>query len=63
MPYVDCSGIGAIVDALEQSRKLGGDAKLVNPSPLAEKTLKMVGILSLFKVYDNEAEATEACPA
>lgn len=63
MPYVDSSGIGAIVDALRQAKKVGGDAKLVNPSPFAAKTFKMVGILSLFKVYASEAEAVEACPA
>jgi anti-sigma B factor antagonist len=63
MPYIDSSGIGAIVDALRQAKKVGGDAKLVSPSPFAAKTFKMVGILSLFKVYDSEAEAVEACPA
>jgi anti-sigma B factor antagonist len=63
MPYIDSSGIGAVVDALRQAKKAGGDAKLVNPSPFAEKTFKMVGILSLFKVYDSEAEAVQACPA
>ena len=63
MPYVDSSGIGAIVDALRQAKKAGGDAKLVSPSPFAAKTFKMVGILSLFKVYDTEAAAVEACPA
>ena len=34
MPYIDSSGIGAIVDALRQAKKAGGDAKLVSPSPL-----------------------------
>ncbi len=63
MPYIDSSGIGAIVDALRQAKKLGGDAKLVSPSPFAAKTFKMVGILTLFKVYDTEAAAVEACPA
>jgi anti-sigma B factor antagonist len=63
MPYIDSSGIGAIVDALRQAKKAGGDAKLVNPSPFAAKTFKMVGILTLFKVYDSEAEAIEACAA
>jgi anti-anti-sigma factor len=63
MPYVDSSGIGAIVDALRQAKKAGGDAKLVSPSPFAAKTFKMVGILALFKVYDSEAAAMEACPA
>ena len=63
MPYVDSSGIGAIVDALRQAKKAGGDAKLVNPSPFVAKTFKMVGILSLFKVYDSEPEAVQACAA
>jgi anti-sigma B factor antagonist len=63
MPYIDSSGIGAIVDALRQAKKIGGDAKLVNPSPFVAKTFKMVGILTLFKVYDSEAEALEACAA
>jgi anti-sigma B factor antagonist len=62
MTYVDSSGIGAIVDALRQARKLGGDAKLVSPSPFAAKTFKTVGVLTLFKVYNSEAEAVEACP-
>jgi anti-sigma B factor antagonist len=63
MPVVDSSGIGAIVNALRQSKKLGGDTKLVNPSPFAEKTLRMVGILSLFTVYTSEANAVAACGA
>jgi anti-sigma B factor antagonist len=61
MPVVDSSGIGSIVNALRQSKKLGGDTKLVNPSPFAEKTFRMVGILSLFAVYKSEAEALTAC--
>ena len=33
---------------------------LVNPSPFAVKTFKMVHILSLFSVFESEAEAIEA---
>jgi anti-anti-sigma factor len=61
MPMVDSSGIGSIVNALQRSKKLGGDTKLVNPSPFAVKILKMVHILSLFSVYENETEAVAAC--
>ena len=61
MPVIDSSGIGVIVNALQQSKKLGGDAKLVNPSPFAMKVFKMVHILNLFNVYDSESEAVEAC--
>jgi anti-sigma B factor antagonist len=60
MPVIDSSGIGAVVNALKQSKKLGGDTKLVNPSPFAEKTFRMVGILNLFGVYSSEAEAVAA---
>jgi anti-sigma B factor antagonist len=60
-PYIDSSGIGAVVDALREAKKVGGDAKLVSPSPFAAKTFKMVGVLTLFKVYDSEAAAVEAC--
>ena len=60
MPYLDSSGIGAIVDALRQAAKLGGDVKLVNPSPFASKTFKMVGILNLFSVHTSQAEAALA---
>jgi len=60
MPVIDSCGIGAVVDALRQAKKYGGDAKLVDPSPFAMKTFKMVGILPLFQVYSNEAEAIAA---
>ena len=61
MPVIDSSGIGAIVNALQQSKKLGGDTKLVNPSPFAMKTFKMVHILNLFSVFETEADAIADC--
>ena len=61
LPYIDSSGIGSVVNALRQTNKLGGTVKLVNPMPFVSKTLKMVGILSLFHVYESEADALAAC--
>ncbi len=61
MPYIDSSGVGAVVNALTQAKKLGGDAKLVNPSSQAIMTFKMVHIYNLFAVFDTEAEAVAAC--
>ena len=60
MPVLDSSAIGAIVNALRMSKKIGGDVKLVNPSSFTEKTFKMVGILTLFSVYDSEDNAVAA---
>jgi anti-sigma B factor antagonist len=60
LPYVDSSGIGAVVNALRMATKAGGNVKLVNPAPFVSKTFKMVGILSLFSVYESEADAEAA---
>jgi anti-sigma B factor antagonist len=60
-PYLDSSGIGAIVDALRHAKKAGGDVRLVNPSSFVSKTLKMVGILNLFPIHTTQAEAASAC--
>ena len=61
MPYIDSAGIGAIVSTLRQSRQAGGHTMLVNPSPFAAKTFKMVGILRLFVVHTSEEDAVAAC--
>jgi len=63
MPIVDSSGIGAVVGALQLSKKAGGDTKLVNPSPFAIKTFRMVHILNLFSVFEDEAAAIAHCEA
>ena len=63
LPYIDSSGIGSLVNALRQANKVGGTVKLVTPAPFVAKTLKMVGILSLFSVYESEPEAVDSCSA
>ncbi len=63
LPYVDSSGIGSLVNALRQANKVGGTVKLVNPSLFVSKTLKMVGILSLFEVYETEENAVASLSA
>jgi anti-sigma B factor antagonist len=63
LPYIDSSGIGSLVNALRQVNKAGGTVKLVNPAPFVAKTLKMVGILTLFGVYETEADAVASCGA
>lgn len=61
MPFIDSSGIGAVVNALRRTRQVGGDTKLVNPSSFASKAFKMVGILSLFSVFASDKEAAATC--
>jgi anti-sigma B factor antagonist len=61
MSVIDSCGIGSIVNALLKAKKQGGDAKLVNPSPFAMKTMKLCGIYGLFSVYSSESDAVAAC--
>jgi len=60
VPFMDSSGIGSIMNALRMSSNAGGSAKLVKPAPFIAKTFKLCGILSLFSVYETEAEAVAA---
>jgi anti-anti-sigma factor len=61
LPYMDSSGMGSVVNSLKMSTKLGGKTILVNPTSFVSKTLKMVGLLALFGVFNTEAEAIAAC--
>jgi anti-anti-sigma factor len=59
--FMDSSGMGSLVTALRASTKVGGNVKLVKPSNFVAKTLKMVGVLDLFEVFESEADAATAC--
>jgi len=58
VPLVDSSGIGVLVRSQSSARAAGGSIKLVQPTAYTLKTLKMVGLLDLFEVYDSEEDAT-----
>lgn len=60
VPLLDSSGIGALVKNLTSLKQKGGDLKLVNPTKFAVQTLKMIGVLNLFQIFDNEGAAVEA---
>lgn len=57
---IDSSGIGALMRLLTSATKMNGSVKLVNPSEFAIKTLKLVGLLRLFEVFDDESLAVAA---
>ena len=54
---IDSSGIGLLVRYLTSAKQQGGTIKLLNPSKFAVQTLKMIGILKLFEVFQDQAEA------
>jgi anti-sigma B factor antagonist len=60
VPVVDSSGIGALVRTVTNLKQQGGDLKLVNPSKFVVQTLRMLGVLNLFQVYQDESAAVQA---
>jgi len=57
---IDSSGIGVLVRTLTQAKQHGGTLKLVNPSKFALQTLKIVGLLSLFELFDDDTQAIQS---
>ena len=56
MPQIDSSGIGLLVRAHTDCVKHGGGIALVQPSNFAVHTLRLVGVLRLFKVVNSDSE-------
>ena len=54
---LDSSGIGLLMRILTAAKKAGGAIKLLNPSKFTSQTLKLVGILPLFEVYEDSEQA------
>jgi anti-sigma B factor antagonist len=60
VPMIDSSGIGLLVRFLASAKKRGGNIKLVNPSTYAVQTLRMVGVLNLFEIFEDDEAAVES---
>ena len=60
VPMIDSSGIGLLVRFLASSKQRGGSIKLVQPSKFAIQTLRLVGVLNLFEIFDNDDAAVES---
>ncbi|MGB9235715.1 MAG: STAS domain-containing protein [Terriglobales bacterium] len=60
VPMIDSSGIGLLVRFLASTKQRGGTIKFVQPSKFAVQTLRLVGVLNLFEVFDNDDTAVES---
>lgn len=54
---LDSSGIGLLVVSLTNAKQRGGSLKLLNPSKFAVQTLKMIGLLNQFEVFEDPEAA------
>ncbi len=57
VPWIDSSGIGLLVKILTSAKQKGGSIKLLNPSKFTVQTLKMICLLDLFEVFDDQERA------
>ena len=57
---IDSSGIGLLVRLLAIAKQRGGNLKLVQPSKFAVQTLRMVGIINLFEIFEDDDRAVES---
>ncbi len=55
--FISYMGLGVLVERLRKIRALSGDIKLVGINLYAERLFRMVGVSSLFDIYDSEAQA------
>jgi anti-sigma B factor antagonist len=60
VPMIDSSGIGLLVRFLASTKQRGGGIKLVQPSKFATQTLRLVGVLNLFDIFDEDEKAVES---
>ncbi len=54
---IDSSGLGVLARLLTAAKQRGGVLKLLKPSKFALQTLKMIGLLNLFEVFDDQQQA------
>jgi anti-sigma B factor antagonist len=59
---IDSSGLGLLVRYLTTAKQQGGTIKLLNPSKFSIKVMKMMGILNLFEVFQDQTEALASFP-
>ena len=60
VPMIDSSGIGLLVRHMTMAKQRGGSLKLLKPSKFALQTLKLVRVLNLFEVFDEQQAAVES---
>jgi anti-sigma B factor antagonist len=58
--YVDSTGLGALVRALTESSKEGGQTKLLHAGPRLRKLLEITKLSSIFEIYDDREQAVSS---
>ena len=60
VPYIDSAGLGEIVRTYTTVSKNGGSLKLLNLTKRIQDLLAITKLLTVFEVYDSEADALKS---
>ncbi|HZQ70161.1 MAG TPA: STAS domain-containing protein [Terriglobales bacterium] len=60
--YIDSGGLGTLVSLFTTAHTAGGSIKLANLTQRVGDLLQVTKLVTVFEVYDNEAEAVESFP-
>ena len=58
--FLDSSGLGALVRALTNTQKEGGQTKLLNAGPQIRKLLQMTKLDSVFEIHEDMERAVSS---
>jgi anti-sigma B factor antagonist len=57
VPYIDSTGLAEILEAYATTKRQGGGFKLEHLSPHVRELLRITALLTVFEVFDSEADA------
>lgn len=63
VPFIDSSGIGALIGAVRRTREMGADAVVCSLRPSVWRVLNLVGLPRVVAVVATREEAEERCSA
>ena len=58
--FLDSSGLGALVRAMTNSQKEGGQTKLLRPGPQVKRLLEMTKLDSVFEIHEDLEKAVSS---
>lgn len=59
-PYIDSTALGEIVRSYTSAMRQGGGLKLLHVAPRVHELLMITRLLSVFDLFDDEAEAVKS---
>lgn len=60
VPFVDSSGLGALIAGLRTATRFGGDVRLARPQPEVRDVLELTRLTRLFELFDSVDAALAA---